>query len=449
MGHTEIETTETELDDARHRSDRLAMLLAGVGLVVVVVATTGAAAAADQVADGRAAWVLTGLFACFVGVPNVIFSVRAHKTQAAQTEALMDSLRGELTDALHTAEEEATRRDAQARRQQFETRLANALEMAEGEPEVIDVVERAFASTMPDAPAELLLADNSHAHLTRMARSAEAPSQAMCAVDSPDHCPAARRAQVQRFDDSDALDACPKLRHREGGRCSAVCVPVSIMGRTVGVIHATGAPLERVDATAVQDLGTLANLAGARIGLLRMVADTQLQASTDSLTGLLNRRSLEQRFLALRQDGAGMSVVMADLDNFKVLNDTHGHETGDRALRLFARTLSTVLRTTDVVCRHGGEEFAVLLPGCGPTDAVSALEKVRTAMADAVTRAGLPKTTASFGLVEADPQEDLPDVLARADVALFQAKREGRDRVVLHDANGAVQTGPQGLALIV
>jgi diguanylate cyclase (GGDEF)-like protein len=144
-----------------------------------------------------------------------------------------------------------------------------------------------------------------------------------------------------------------------------------------------------------------------------------------------------------------MTVVMADLDHFKVLNDTYGHETGDRALRLFARTLSTVLRTTDVVCRHGGEEFSVLLPGCAPADAVSALDKVRAAVADAVTKSGLPKTTASFGVVEADSREDLPEVLARADAALFQAKRDGRDRIVVHDADGDDMTGRQGLALIV
>src|SRR5207245_1000703 len=124
-----------------------------------------------------------------------------------------------------------------------------------------------------------------------------------------------------------ALDACPKLRNRDRGRCSALCVPVSIMGRTVGVIHATAEPEVVVGESAIHDLETLANLAGARIGLLRMVADTQLQAATDSLTGLLNRRSLENKAIALRASATPFSLVMADLDHFKELNDTHGHET--------------------------------------------------------------------------------------------------------------------------
>jgi diguanylate cyclase (GGDEF)-like protein len=265
-----------------------------------------------------------------------------------------------------------------------------------------------------------------------MATSEAAAGAAMCPVDSPDHCPAARRAQVQHFADSEALDACPKLRNRSGGRCSAVCVPVSIMGRTVGVLHATGEVRAQFSEGALRDLGTLAKLAGARMGMLRLVADSQLQAATDSLTGLLNRRSLENEFRAMRERFPTMSVVMADLDHFKQLNDTYGHDTGDRALRLFARTVTTSLRAVDVVGRHGGEEFAILLPGCAAGDAGKAIEQVRDGLAAAVGAAGLPAFTASFGAVQAEPQESLSDMLARADNALFEAKRTGRDRIVVH-----------------
>ena len=203
--------------------------------------------------------------------------------------------------------------------------------MAEGEPEVIDVIERSLESVVPDSPAELLLADNSHAHLLRMASASPTGDPPACDVDSPDRCPAARRAQVQHFSDSDDLDACPKLRNRAQGRLSAICVPVSIMGRTVGVIHATGEPQEDLAEHSVEDLETLAKLAGARIGLLRVMAETQLQAATDSLTGLLNRRTFEEKVSAIRREVDVMAVAMVDLDHFKTLNDTYGHETGDRA----------------------------------------------------------------------------------------------------------------------
>jgi diguanylate cyclase (GGDEF)-like protein len=243
---------------------------------------------------------------------------------------------------------------------------------------------------------------------------------------------------VQHFPNSEDLDACPKLRGRPAGPISAVCIPVSIMGRTVGVIHATGEPDVPVDDDAVADMATLAKLAGARIGLLRVMAETQLQASTDSLTGLLNRRSFEQRVTAIRRETPLMSFAMADLDHFKDLNDTYGHETGDRALRLFAQVLSRSVRAQDVVGRHGGEEFVIALAGCAAQTAGDILEGVRTRLDAAIIVAGLPKFTVSIGLVEADPNEELPVMMARADGAMFQAKRAGRDRVVILDADDAL-----------
>jgi diguanylate cyclase (GGDEF)-like protein len=215
---------------------------------------------------------------------------------------------------------------------------------------------------------------------------------------------------------------------------SAMCVPVSIMGRSVGVIHVTGKQHVAFSDNKVQDLETLAKLSGARLGLLRVMAETQLQATTDSLTGLLNRRSFEHRVTSVRRQEPDVAVAMADLDHFKRLNDTHGHETGDRALRLFAQVLRESLRANDLVCRHGGEEFAVAIPGCTIEKAREIFDATRTRLAAAVAVAGLPKFTVSVGVVVADPNDDLPTILGRADTALFQAKREGRDRVVVLDA---------------
>ncbi len=335
---------------------------------------------------------------------------------------------GQMGTALNVALDHVEER---ARGQRFESRLANALDMADGEAEVLAVIERSFALTVPDSAVELLLADNSHAHLYRMAAVSPTGEVPGCSVDSPDHCPAARRAQVQHFGDIDALDACPKLRGRADCPTQALCGPVSIMGRIVGVIHATRTTNTPFPATQLADLETLAKLAGARIGLLRTMSDTQLQAATDSLTGLLNRRSFEQKVTELRDKGTHVSVVMADLDHFKALNDTYGHPIEDRALILFAQTLRSSLRSQDVVGRHGGEEFAVALTDCTASNAQKTLEAVRVRLETALTVAGLPHFTVSFGVVDAGVQEDFPAVLARADAALYTAKREGRDRIVV------------------
>jgi diguanylate cyclase (GGDEF)-like protein len=177
-------------------------------------------------------------------------------------------------------------------------------------------------------------------------------------------------------------------------------------------------------------LNTIASLSGARLGMIRMMAEAELQAATDSLTGLLNRRAFESALGALRRDHPSIAVAMADLDHFKDLNDTYGHETGDRALRVFAQTLRDSLRASDLVARHGGEEFVIALPGCNPDDAAVILESVRARLETTATHAGLPRFTASFGVVAMTPDEYLPDTLARADRALFEAKNRGRDRVV-------------------
>ncbi len=329
-----------------------------------------------------------------------------------------------------------------ARGQKFESRLANALDMAGGEAEVMTVIERSFAITLPGSPIELLLADNSHAHLQRMATASPTGAPPGCMVDSPDRCPAARRAQVQHFNDSEALDACPKLRGRPEAPGRALCVPVSIMGRTVGVMHATSTPQVPFQNTQLSDLETLAKLAGARIGLLRVMSETQLQAATDGLTGLLNRRSFEQKVGALLERGGPLSLAMADLDHFKVLNDTYGHATGDRALVLFAEILRSSFRSQDVIGRHGGEEFVIALSTCTALNAQKFLDALRSRLDAAITVAGLPRFTASFGVVDALAQEDVPALISRADAALFVAKREGRDRVVVGTSNGEVVSPP-------
>jgi diguanylate cyclase (GGDEF)-like protein len=414
--------TEDDWSAARSRNKRTAYLSCVIGVIVGPLVGLVAVYLAALFATGAARYIVMGLWMAVLVAPMaIVLSFRSVKEQE-KSDGVIATLAGQF--------------EAQARGQKFESRLANALDMAEGEPEVVQVIERSFSAIVPDAPIELLLADNSHAHLLRMASASPAGSPPACGVDSPDHCPAARRAQVQRFSDSDELDACPKLRGRPEGAMSAMCVPVSIMGRSVGVIHATGEQHASFSENTEQDLATLAKLSGARIGLLRVMAETQLQATTDSLTGLLNRRSFEHRVATLRREESDVTIAMADLDHFKLLNDTYGHGTGDRALRLFAQVLGESLRTEDVVSRHGGEEFAIAVPACSIEKAREIFDATRTRLEAAIAVAGLPKFTVSFGVVGSDPHDDLPTLISRADAALFQAKREGRDRVVVFDTLG-------------
>jgi diguanylate cyclase (GGDEF)-like protein len=381
------------------------------------------------------------LLATFAGVvlsealfPDVTGLGRALVSAAAAGVLTMPLLLGVAGVAKRRAIESGTLERAQERamqtdamRREFEARLSRGLEMAEDELAAYDVIGRAMDSVLPEAPVELLLADNSHAHLEPVVAASPGDGSSGCPVDSPDQCVAARRAQTQVFADSEDIDACPMLRGRPQGRCSAVCVPVSIMSRTVGVVHTTGPVDDTPEQSAIDALQTLANQAGNRLGMLRVMAETQVQASTDGLTGLINRRSLENRVRHLRGEGTDFAFVMADLDHFKDLNDAFGHEAGDRALRIFSETLRSTLRTGDLACRYGGEEFAIVLPEADVQSAIEIIERVREAVIIATSRGAAPTFTASFGIAHSSDALDLDDLVHRADKALFAAKDGGRD----------------------
>jgi diguanylate cyclase (GGDEF)-like protein len=429
--------TEEEWHGEMAKAKRLRFIGPLAGLVILGALTIPAVVIGHSLGSGFISYLATAGVLIAITLPLVCVLVIITDRQQNKTDQKVRMLTSQLSAAIELADREGVIREAQGQRQRFENRLANALDMAEGEPEVIDVIERSFAVVAPDAPVEFLLADDSHAHLLRMAGVGPDGEPPSCGVDSPDRCPAARRGQVQVFGDSDQLDACPKLRNRPQGRLSAVCVPVSIMGRSVGVIHATDQPETEVEDSRIQDLTTLAKLAGARIGLLRVMAETQLQASTDTLTGLLNRRSFSEKVAALPRGLHPVAVAMADLDHFKNLNDTYGHETGDRALRLFARVLRDKVRAHDIISRYGGEEFAIAFPDCSAVDATRALNTVRAQLEAAITVGGLPEFTSSFGLTEIEPGEELAAALRRADDALLVAKRSGRNQIVRHDRGTA------------
>jgi len=329
---------------------------------------------------------------------------------------------------------------AQAQRDTFGTQLIEALEMADEEAATFDVVERAMVEISPRSPMELLLSDSSRAHLERAATSPTSGAPA-CPVQSPFSCVAVRRGSPVVFDSSDSLNACPKLRGRPDGSCSAVCVPVSFMGRALGVLHATGPVGQPPGSDQVSQLTTLATQAGARIGTVRAFQRTQLQASTDGLTGLVNRRTLETQLRGLMKHRRPFALAIADLDRFKQLNDTYGHEAGDRALRVFAKTAQDVLREDDVIARWGGEEFVIVVPDLNRHQAVSVLERIRERLAAAHT-GGHPAFTSSFGMTDSTCAESLEQILHLADAALYDAKDAGRDCIMISDAGREVASGP-------
>jgi len=316
----------------------------------------------------------------------------------------------------------------EAARQRYSNRLHEALEMADNEVAIGRVVEHVLASIVPTNPAELLLADSSDAHLAARVIHPTAGGPG-CDVGVPFECPAVKRATAQTFSTSTAINACPHLRDRGGEPRAAICVPVGFMGRSLGVLHITGPDGQPPTGEAAERITVLAGQVGTAIGTVRAFGTAQLQANTDSLTGLLNRRSAEDQLSRRLAGGEAFAIVMADLDHFKLLNDTYGHEAGDRALRLFTDTVRRALRTEDIFARWGGEEFVIALPNADCSSAVTGVDRVRALLVETCERAETPTVTASFGIADTTMSAQLDKLLRFADSALLIAKTRGRNRV--------------------
>src|SRR5260221_12132306 len=304
--------------------------------------------------------------------------------------------------------------------------------MAKTETDAYGVMTAALRESVPHLQVELLVADSSHAHFRQMLLTGAdsdadvAPEpRSGCGVVSPLDCPATKRGHTLVFPTSRALDACPYLKARPSGELSAACVAVSITGRTSGLVHATAADGVPPSEGDVRYLEITSRRASERIAMLRAFEKSEVQARTDPLTGLWNRRSLENRINDLQRDGTQYALAYGDLDHFKRLNDAHGHEAGDQALRLFSRVLRDSIRPSDITARYGGEEFLVVLPDCEVETARKVLERLRERLALTLSTGRVPAFTVSFGLASSVDGDTFDEVVAIADQALLTARRTG------------------------
>jgi diguanylate cyclase (GGDEF)-like protein len=208
---------------------------------------------------------------------------------------------------------------------------------------------------------------------------------------------------------------------------------VAAGGETVGVLSLVG---DGFDDEQRMSAASLVAHAAIAIENLRLHELVERQALVDMLTGLANRRASEQALHAelARSDrlGTALSLVLADLDDFKAVNDAHGHAAGDELLRTFASVLRDTIREADLAGRWGGEEFVLLLPGADGAGAARLAERIRAELAMRTVSAAdgtRVAVTCSFGVAQHEPGTDAGALLAAADQALYRAKRAGKNRV--------------------
>jgi diguanylate cyclase (GGDEF)-like protein len=260
------------------------------------------------------------------------------------------------------------------------------------------------------------------------------------------------------------IGAHPRIK---AGRTSLGGVAFAAQEAPLGIPHGTVVAVEPVSAIDASSAGyrrliylaaalTLA-LAGALATRLARpiaqvvgeVAHLSRQAQTDALTGLANRRGLSERLEAeiarAETNSTCISFVIADIDDFKAINDTHGHQTGDEILRAAARALGGSVRELDLAARYGGEEFAVVLPGSSLANAHRSAERMRLAVERIEILGPTGETariTMSFGIAEFPTYANLDALVAAADAALYQAKRGGKNAVATATVQHVVERAP-------
>jgi diguanylate cyclase (GGDEF)-like protein len=222
---------------------------------------------------------------------------------------------------------------------------------------------------------------------------------------------------------------------------SFISVPLIVQGELVGVLNLAH---ERPKAFTDDHLRMSILVAGqtaSAIQRLLMYEEMERLAITDDLTGLSNRRHFLQHLQAeldrARRYGQSFSLVLLDLDHFKAINDSHGHQLGDRVLADLGRLLSKGARASDHPARYGGEEFIILMPMTDKDHAWLAAERIRCMISEH-TFPRRKKLTASLGIASyPDDGTTLQDVLKKADQAMYEAKRAGRNKAVAHSARVA------------
>lgn len=234
-------------------------------------------------------------------------------------------------------------------------------------------------------------------------------------------------------DHCDTQDRCALLQSLGHNH---VCAPLVSGGDILGILHFRAVP-NPDDPHTKAVVETLAERAAVALANIRLRENLVAKSIRDPLTGLFNRRFLDEAMPLeegrARRSGGGFGVVMFDLDRFKQLNDTYGHDAGDAALRAFAKLLQGNVRSGDIACRYGGEEFVLVLPGASLADAVHRAERIRWALSrQTLEHCGevLGAVTVSAGVAAYPNQGTEATVIVRAaDRALYRAKENGRNRV--------------------
>jgi len=323
------------------------------------------------------------------------------------------------------------------------TRMAEVLQACVSEEEAYTVVGRFAGQFFPQESGSVSITSASR-NLVE-SRAAWGQVEESC-VFKPEDCWALRRGRAHLVEDTSAGLLC---QHLPSDAPSAyLCIPLVAQGESLGVLHLATSASRTARAEGWTEsrhrlAQTIAEQLGLAVANLKLRDTLRNQSIRDPLTSLFNRRYMEETLeRELRRAERGrhqVAVIMLDLDHFKEFNDTFGHEAGDVLLRDLARLLKSSMRSEDVACRYGGEEFVLILPETSPEVALRRGEQLREAVKRMyVSHRGQLIGGVSMSLGAAcfpDNGSTGGALLQAADAALYAAKNSGRDRVIVASAS--------------
>ena len=389
------------------------------------------------------------MFALFVYAVWIV-SRRGRRELLRQTKGRLraEEALGESEEALGESEAKRSQIEQRTRDITLLSDMAQLLQASHTIEEAYGIVAESMQRLFPDQPGALCMLSASRNFVEAVAVWGEPlPTER---VFAPNDCWALRRGETHVVSDVHSGAYCQHVHHHPGSD-GYLCVPMMAQTEALGILHLQSTPptqsqpegIREREAQAKQRLAmTVAGQIGLALGNLKLREALRILSTRDPLTGLFNRRyleeSLERELQRATRNQHPLGVAMLDLDHFKQLNDAFGHDAGDTVLRAVAGCMQTLTRGYDIACRYGGEEFTLILPDATLDVTVRRAEQLREAFRHLdVQHQGrsLRVGTLSVGVADFPQHGSTPEIILQAaDLALFRAKASGRNRVVVAEA---------------
>jgi diguanylate cyclase (GGDEF)-like protein len=358
--------------------------------------------------------------------------------EKARLEVSVAERTAELNAANDALKRQATELSKRNREITLFSKMNDFLQTSTTEAEAYSVISETVTQLFPEDSGAVFVLSASRDMLEAAAVWGPLPPANL--IFPPEECWAHRRGQVHT-----GLSHERRCAHVTDDGHMYVCLPLLAQGETLGILHLLDGPIKsgEADEERMTEKCRLAKILADNVGL--GIANLKLRESMrnlsirDSLTGLFNRRYMEaalaQELHRTRRNAAQLAVIMIDIDHFKKFNDNFGHDGGDAVLRVLGDFFRKHVRGSDIACRYGGEEFMLILSPSAAEGARQRAEKIREG-------AGLlrvPHASQDLGIITLslgvaifpDHAPDPAALIKAADVALYQAKRDGRNRVVM------------------